>query len=86
LDRIGHKYHDHKRKKEILEGLKAEPLEEELRRYKSNSLRHITRTSSNSMPKIMLNYRTNGRRRLGRYFKGLLKEAETGLSTLTGDG
>jgi len=32
------------------------------------------------MPKIMLNYRQYGRRRLGMPCKGLLGEAETGLS------
>jgi hypothetical protein len=35
----------------------------------------------NRLPKIMLNYRPNGRRRrLGRPLKRLLDEAETGLS------
>jgi len=33
-----------------------------------------------SVPKIMLNYRPNERRRLGRLLKRLLDEAETGLS------
>jgi len=32
------------------------------------------------MPKIMLNYRTNGRRGLGTSLKRLLEEIETGLS------
>jgi hypothetical protein len=36
--------------------------------------------NNNRMPKIMKNYRTNGRRRLGRPLKRLLDEAETGLS------
>ena len=43
----------HKRNEEILEELKAEPADKELRRYKSNWLRHVTRV----MPKIMLNCR-----------------------------
>jgi hypothetical protein len=30
--------HDHERNEEILEGLKVEPIEEKLRRYKSNWL------------------------------------------------
>jgi hypothetical protein len=38
------------------------------------------------MPKIMLNYRPNGRRRLGRPLKRLLDEGEAGLSKPTGDG
>jgi hypothetical protein len=41
---------------EILEHFKVEPVEEKLRRYKSNWLRHVTRTNSNSVPKIMLKY------------------------------
>jgi len=35
---------------------------------------------NNRMPKIMLNCRPNGRRRLGRPWKRLLDEAEIGLS------
>jgi hypothetical protein len=34
---------------------------------------------NNRMPKIMLNYRSDERRRLGRPSKRLLDEAETGL-------
>ena len=41
-------------------------------------LSHVTRTY-NRMPKIILNYRQNGRRRLGRPLK-ILDEAGTGLS------
>ena len=44
---------DHKRNEEILEELKAEPVEEKLRRYKSNWLRHVTRMNSRRMAKIM---------------------------------
>jgi hypothetical protein len=39
-----------------------------------NWLRHGTRMSNSRMPKIMLNYRPNGRRRLGRPLKRLLDE------------
>jgi hypothetical protein len=48
--------------------------------YKSNWLRHVTGINKKRMPKIMLNYRPNGRRRLGRPLRRLLDEAETGLS------
>jgi hypothetical protein len=74
---------DHKRNEEILEELKVESVDKKLRRYKSNCLRHVTRMNNNNnnrMPKIMLIYRSNGRRQLGRPLKRLLDEAETGLS------
>ena len=58
-----------RRNEGILEELKVEPVDQKLTRYKSNWLRHVTRTISNRMPKIMLNYRTNGRRHLGRPLK-----------------
>jgi hypothetical protein len=63
-----------------LEELKVEPAEEKLRRFKSSWLRYVIRMNNDGMPKIMLNYRPNGRRRLGRPLKRLLNEAETGLS------
>jgi len=46
--------------------LKAEPVDENLIRHKSNWLPHVTRMNSNRMAKIMLNYRSNGGRRLAR--------------------
>ena len=57
---------DHKRKGEILEELKVEPVDDRLRRYKSNWLWHLTKMNNNMMPKIMLNYRSYGWRQLGR--------------------
>jgi hypothetical protein len=70
---------DHKRNAQILEELKAEPVDRKLRRYKSNLLRHVTRMDSSRMANGMLNCRPNGRRRLGRPLKGQY-DAETGLS------
>jgi hypothetical protein len=35
---------------------------------------------NNRMPKVMVNYRPNGRRRFGRPLMGLLDEEEKGLS------
>ena len=58
--------------------MKVESVDEKLRRYTSNWLQHVTRMN-NRMPKIMLNYRPNGRRRLGRPLKRLLGETEIGL-------
>jgi hypothetical protein len=71
---------DHQRNEEIWEELKVEPIDEKLRRYKPNWLRHVPRMNNRRMPKIILNYRRNRRRRLGRPLKRLLDEAETGLS------
>jgi len=51
---------DHKRNEGILEEMKVEPIDEKLRRYKSNWLRHVKRKNNNRMPKIILNYRSNG--------------------------
>ena len=82
----GYTHFDDKRNEEILEELKVEPVDKKLNRYKSNSLRHITRINNNGMPKIMMNCRPVGRRRLGRPLNRLLDEAETGLSGLTRDG
>jgi hypothetical protein len=65
---------------EIVEDLKVEPDDMKLRRYKSNCLIHVTRMERTGWQKIMLNYRSNGRRRLGRPLKRLLEEAEAGLS------
>jgi hypothetical protein len=76
----GYTFFDQKRNEGILDELKAEPVDEKLRRYKSNFLRRVTRMNSNRMTKIMLNCRPNGRRRLGRPLKGLSGEAETGMS------
>jgi hypothetical protein len=76
----GYTLFDHKRNEEISEGLKVEPVDEKLRRYKSNWLRHVTRMNNNRMAKIMLNYRPNGLRGFGRPLKTLVDEAETGLS------
>jgi hypothetical protein len=42
-----------------LEELKAEPVDEKLRRYKSDWL-HVTKMNSSRVPKIMVNQRPNG--------------------------
>jgi len=70
----------HKRNDYILEELKVEPVDEKLRRQKSNSLHHVTGMNNKEMPKIRLNFRPNGRRRLGKPLKRPLDEVGTGLS------
>jgi hypothetical protein len=62
-----------------LEEFKVEPVDEKLRGYKSNWIRHATRINNKKMPNIMMKYRTNGRRQRGRPLKRKLDKAETGL-------
>jgi len=71
---------DHKRREDILEEMKLEPVDEKLRRYKSHWLRHVTRMNNNRMPKIMLTDRSNFEDDLEDLLERLLDEAETGLS------
>jgi hypothetical protein len=47
----GYTLFDHKRNEEILEELKVKPVDEKLRRYKSNWLQHVTRMNNNRMSK-----------------------------------
>jgi hypothetical protein len=47
-----------------LEELKLEPVDEKLRRCKSDWLRQVTGMKNSRMPKIILDYRPNERRRL----------------------
>ena len=73
-------FFDNKKNEEILQALKVELVGNNLRRYKSNWPRRVTRTNNNGIAKIMLKYGTNGRRRLGRPLKRLSDVAETGPS------
>jgi hypothetical protein len=57
------------KERRVLGELKIEPVNNKLRIYKSSWLRHLTRMKNHRVPKIMLNYITNGRRRLGRLLK-----------------
>jgi len=66
--------------------MEVEIVDEKLRRYKSNYLREASRINSKEMPKIKLNYRTDGRKSLRNPLKRLLDEAKTGLSVLPCDG
>ena len=58
----GYTFFEHRKNEEILEELKVVPVDEKLRKYKSNWLRHITRMNNSRMPKIMLTCRPNRRR------------------------
>jgi hypothetical protein len=59
--------------------LKAEPITENLRGYKTNLLQHVTRINKSIMPKV-LSSGQNGRIRLGTPLSGLVDESETGLN------
>jgi hypothetical protein len=62
-----------------LEEFKLVRVDEKLRSYKWNWLRHITRTNNKRMPEIILNYWPNGLRWLGRPLRRLLDEAVAGI-------
>jgi hypothetical protein len=68
----GWAFFDHKRNEDISKELKVEPAEQKLRRYKLVWLRYVTRLKSSMTPKILLNCRQNGGRRLGSHLKRLL--------------
>jgi hypothetical protein len=72
--------HDYKGEKEILVELKVEPVDEKLRRYKSNWPPHVIRMINKRMTKIMLNCRPSGRRQLGKLLKENIRRAKKGLS------
>jgi len=57
---------EYKRNEESLEEMKVEPSAAKLGGYKSNWLQNVTRLNNNMIPKIMFNFRRNGRRQLGR--------------------
>jgi len=56
-----HPFLNHERNEEILEVLKVEPVDEKLRRYKSNWLRHVTRRKISRLADIVLSCRRLGR-------------------------
>jgi hypothetical protein len=71
---------DRRKNEEVLEEQQVEPVDDKLRRHKSNWLRRLTRMDTNKMPKLMLNYIPDERRRLERPLTRQLDEAELGLS------
>jgi hypothetical protein len=70
---------DHKENEEILEEFEVEPTARKIIRCKSICLRHVTRTNSSRMARIVLNCRAVGRGGLGRPLKRETDETETGL-------
>jgi len=82
----GYTLFDPKSTEEILEDLEVEQFEGKLRRCKSDWLRRVTRMNSGRMTKIMLDYRPNGRRRLGRPLKRLQTRPKQNYRGHTRDG
>ena len=79
-DPLGTPFFDHRKNQDILWELKAEPVDDKLRRYVSNWLRHVTGMDSSRVGRIVLSCRANGRRWLGRALERMLGEGDTGLS------
>jgi len=52
---------------------KLEPSDEKLKRYKSQWLRHVTIMTNKMIPNVMMNYKQNGRRQLGRPLKDTVR-------------
>ena len=77
---------EHKMNEEILEELNIEPGDEQVRRYKSNWLRHLRSMNSNKMTKIMLHCRPNGLRRLEKTLEGNEARLKQDYHGLIGDG
>jgi hypothetical protein len=78
----GYSLQDYRRNEDILEEIKADPVEMKLGPYKQELLNYISRIEGLSYPKQILDYRSIGRRRPGRPLKRLLDgysgETETG--------
>ena len=61
---------DNKNNEDVLQELKGEPVDENLRKYNPNWL-HLTRMNTKRTPKLIPSYRPNERRQLGRLLKKL---------------
>jgi hypothetical protein len=64
---------DYNRNEGIFKDLKVTPFYGNLGGYKSHWLRYVTRMNSNRMQKVMLNYKQNGLRLLGKILKRLFR-------------
>ncbi|KAJ4431868.1 hypothetical protein ANN_20474 [Periplaneta americana] len=57
---------DHKHNEDVMEELQLEPVINHVKRYQNNWINHLHRMRRDRIPKIMLHYRPNGKRSLGR--------------------
>ncbi|KAJ4445485.1 hypothetical protein ANN_07293 [Periplaneta americana] len=57
---------DHKRNEDVMEELRLEPVINHVKHYQNNWVNHLHRMHRDRIPKVMLHYRPNGKRSLGR--------------------
>ncbi|KAJ4451036.1 hypothetical protein ANN_02472 [Periplaneta americana] len=57
---------DHKRNEDVMEELQLEPGINHVKHYHNNWINHLHRMHRDRIPKVMLHYRPNGKRSLGR--------------------
>ncbi|KAJ4446756.1 hypothetical protein ANN_13453 [Periplaneta americana] len=57
---------DHKRNEDVMEELQLEPVINLVKHYRNNWINHLHRMHRDRIPKVMLHYRPNGKRSLGR--------------------
>ncbi|KAJ4439274.1 hypothetical protein ANN_07394 [Periplaneta americana] len=57
---------DHKRNEDVMEELQLEPVVNHVKHYQKNWINHLHRMRTDRIPKVMLHYRPNGKRSLGR--------------------
>ncbi|KAJ4439104.1 hypothetical protein ANN_15061 [Periplaneta americana] len=57
---------DHKRNEDVMEELQLEPVINHVKHYQNNWINNLHRMHRDRLPKVMLHYRPNGKRSLGR--------------------
>ncbi|KAJ4430939.1 hypothetical protein ANN_19532 [Periplaneta americana] len=75
---------DHKRNKVVMEELQLEPVINHVKHYQNKWINHLHRMHRDRIPKVMLHYRPNGKRSLGRPKKRWI-EKTLGLTHMEGD-
>ncbi|KAJ4427380.1 hypothetical protein ANN_25001 [Periplaneta americana] len=66
---------DHKRNEDVMEELQLEPVINHVKHYQNNWVNHLHRMRRDRIPKVMLHYRPNGKRSLGRPKKRLIENS-----------
>ncbi|KAJ4435991.1 hypothetical protein ANN_18615 [Periplaneta americana] len=71
---------NHKRNEDVMEELQLETVINHVKHYRNNWINHLHRMRRDRIPKVMLHYRPNGKRSLGRPKKRRI-ENSTGVPT-----